>query len=80
MGDISETIASAFGFALQQSYALREGEWWLLTAGKPMRTLKADEVAWHVARNHAPFVDGGITPDSPDWWKDPVEKAGGDDE
>ena len=64
-------MASLMGHSLQQTYQMHEAQWWLFTHGKPARPLEEDEIQWHRARNHAPFVEGGVTPDSPDWWKEP---------
>jgi len=71
--DLAEAMATAMGFVFDQSYVLVSDQWWLFTRGEPMRVLTDDEVAWHVARNHAPFVEGGITPEHADWWKEPAE-------
>lgn len=69
---LAGAFASAMGTALGQTYRKVGDEWWLYTKGKPARTLKPDEVEWHVARRHAPFVEGGITTDDARWWDDPT--------
>jgi hypothetical protein len=65
-------ICYAMGRMLQQEYRQHDGKWWLYTRGKPARELKADEVQWHLDRNHAPFVSGGVTPNDAEWWNDPT--------
>jgi hypothetical protein len=65
---LAQDIASGIGVMLQQSYEQHEGVWWLFAAGKPKRALKTDEVEWHVARQHKPFVPDGVSQDDPRWW------------
>lgn len=69
--ELSGKIASAIGNALGQEYRKCDGVWWLYTRGNPARALRDDELAWHIARRHRPFVPDGIDHDHPDWWKDP---------
>ncbi len=64
-------LATMIGAALGQEYRKVGTAWWLFTMGKAMRPLKTDEVEWHVARRHAPFVEGGVTLGDPRWWDDP---------
>jgi hypothetical protein len=66
------TTRHVIGKALQQHYEQVNGAWWLFTMGKPARPLTQSEIDWHVARNHKPFVENGISEDHPDWWKDPT--------
>jgi hypothetical protein len=68
---LSQQLAHVIGKALQQHYEQVNGAWWLFTMGKPARPLAQSEIDWHVARNHKPFVENGISEDHPDWWKDP---------
>ena len=68
---LSGNIAGGIGEALGQTYEKYHGDWWLFTAGKPMRPLKPDEIEWHVERRHKPFVEEGIDKDDPRWWDDP---------
>ena len=68
----AQWLASSIGTTLQQDYRAYEGGWWLFTLGRPSRALQVDEIAWHVARNHAPFVEGGVLQGTPHWWDDPV--------
>ena len=69
--ELSQQVASEIGRALQQNYCQVNGKWHLMTFGRIVRELTQDEVDWHIARNHSPFVIGGITQGHPDWWKDP---------
>lgn len=69
--ELGNCIAAGVGRMLQQEYRQRDGQWWLWSLGREVRTLTEEEVAWHVARRHSPFVPGGVTQGSPDWWKDP---------
>lgn len=71
MSDPITDIASSIGRILKQTYEKQNGEWWLFTAGQPVRPLSRDEVQWHVERNHKPFVQDGIDNDDPRWWNDP---------
>lgn len=71
--DKAERFAWTMGKLLQQSYGVVDGRWWLHTRGAPIRPLEDHEVAWHVARGHAPFVAGGIDVDDPRWFEDPEE-------
>lgn len=71
--EFAQKLAMKIGRELQQTYELVDCKWWLFTRGKPAKELTADEVAWHMARNHHPFVPDGITTDHPDWWKLPGE-------
>lgn len=70
-----ERICSGMGHVLRQDYVRHNGEWWLFTGGEPMRALRPDEVDWHVLRNHAPFVEGGIEKGDPHWWDEPKVQA-----
>lgn len=68
----SGQLAGLLGHMLQQSYEMHEGKWWLFTLGKPERPLEESEVKWHTERNHAPFVENGLTDaTSEEWWADP---------
>lgn len=69
---LAQSCASAMGRAFRQEYRKIDGIWFLFTMGKQVRAMSDDEIAWHVARNHAPFVPGGINSDHPDWWKEPA--------
>lgn len=71
--EFSQNLAMRISRQLRQTYELVDGKWWLFTLGKPAKELTDDEVAWHVARKHLPFVPGGIKTDHPDWWKDPSQ-------
>lgn len=68
--ELAQSIASGIGKMLRQEYLQVDGAWCLVTLGRVVRQLRPDEVEWHVQRNHAPFVEGGICPEHPDWWKD----------
>ena len=68
---LGDDIAKIIGWGLGQEYHWHENKWWLFSLGKPSRPLEPDEVAWHVSRNHAPFVEGGIEKDDPRWFDDP---------
>lgn len=68
---LAQGIATTIGTALGQSYRQIDGKWWLFTRETAQRVLADDEVAWHVARRHKPFISDGIDTSHPDWWKDP---------
>ena len=61
----------SIGDLLRQEYRLERGRWWLWSMGRPVRELTADEVEWHRARKHAPFVEGGVEKGDPRWWDEP---------
>ena len=69
--ELSQQVASTIGRALRQDYRQVNGKWHLVTLGRVVRELTQDEIDWHVARNHSPFVPDGIAQGNPDWWKDP---------
>lgn len=69
---LGNAIAAAVGTALGQEYRRDDEGWWLWQLGRPVRLLRPDEIRWHVARRHAPFVAGGATPDGPGWWDEPA--------
>ena len=69
----SERVATEIGSMLAQEYVFYQGQWWLFTLGKPARALRQDEIDWHTARRHQPFVEEGIPKGHPDWWSDPVQ-------
>ena len=64
-------VCSKMARLLRQEYRWHNGAWWLFSLGKPARSLSDEEVEWHKARNHAPFVENGIGPDHTDWVKEP---------
>lgn len=68
----SREIAIAMGNLLQQNYRLVDGKYWLFNADTPVSELTDEELQWHTARNHAPFVPNGITTDDPRWFDDPA--------
>ena len=58
------------GPILPREYKKVGNLWYLFINGKITRPLSPGEVQWHVARNHFPFVLGGMHPDDPRWWDD----------
>lgn len=72
---MAKKIAHTMGTMLQQEYRVKveDGKWWLFANGSPQRELRDDEVEWHVARRHRPFVPDGITTDDPRWFDDPQD-------
>lgn len=70
---LSEDVASSIGQILRQEYRMVDGKWCLFALGKFARELDPDEIDWHTARRHAPFVEGGLEPSDPRWWDDPKE-------
>ena len=71
LAQAAKLLASMMGDAFKQRYRMHNGEWWLFSKEEPMRVLAKEEISWHTARNHFPFVEGGIDTDHPDWWKEP---------
>jgi hypothetical protein len=68
--DLAELIGDLF----HQSHRLHNGKWWLFSFDKPCRELTDEEVAWHTARKHAPFVECGLEHGDSHWWDDPEEE------
>jgi hypothetical protein len=68
---LSQSVASEIGRMLRQEYRFEDGAWWLYSLGERQDALTGDEVQWHVARNHAPFCEGGVEAGDPRWWVDP---------
>jgi hypothetical protein len=66
-------IATVMGTAFDQEYRHQDGRWWLYTMGRAVRPLTADEIAWHSARRHAPFVPDGVEKHDPRWWDEPSD-------
>lgn len=68
---LARSVAETIGHILNQHWEQIDGKWWLFTRGIAQRALSDDEVAWHVARNHKPFVPDGIDKGHADWWREP---------
>jgi hypothetical protein len=68
---LSQDVAMNIGRMLGQEYRLHDGRWHLYSLGQRQDALSDDEVQWHIDRNHAPFIDGGVTTDDPRWWDEP---------
>jgi hypothetical protein len=60
------------GALLCQNYRLVGTVWWLYNGDTAVRELSENEVAWHVARNHYPFVPNGVRSKDPAWWNEPA--------
>ena len=68
---VGQNIASSIGQMLRQEYRQEDGRWYLYSLGKRQDALSDEEVQWHMDRNHAPFVMGGVTSEDPRWWDEP---------